>query len=128
MQNFASVPGRREPSLDVTMDDRAIAEVLRDRGGSAQRMALAAAEDSDDVPMDGGDVCDLAEAFLYLFGWGTLSLPNINWLARSAIKAGASHPELTVLPPGRVSAASRRTSVHIGRASFVTICSWRRTE
>ena len=79
------------------MDDRAIAEVLRDRGGSAQRMALSAAEDPDDVPMDGGDICDLAEALLYLFGWGTLSLPNINWLARSAIKAGASHPELTVL-------------------------------
>ena len=34
----------------------------------------------------------------------------------------------TLLPPGRVSAASRRTSVHIRRASFVTICKWRRTE
>ena len=41
--------------------------------------------------------CGFVQALLYLFGWGSLSLPNVQWLASLAVSIGASHPDLTLL-------------------------------
>ena len=43
------------------------------------------------------DKCGFVQALLYLFGWGSLSLPNVQWLASLAIAADPSHPDLTAL-------------------------------
>ena len=76
------------------MDNDAVFAALAGRGGRLQFEALGAEYD----PGEGDDdKCDLVDALLYLFGWGLLSLPNINWLARCAVKAGAAHHELTLL-------------------------------
>ena len=80
------------------MDDAAVAWALLGRGGRLQQDYIA--EEMDEVMGDappGDEHCPLVEALLYLMGWGTLSLPNISWLARCAIASPTAHEELTII-------------------------------
>ena len=78
------------------MDNQAVAMALVGRGGRLQQ------QDFQECMAEAGveqvqDRCGLVEALLYLFGWGSLSLPNVQWLASLAVATGASHPDLTKL-------------------------------
>ena len=83
------------------MHDADVAAALLGRGGRLQQLDFADEADMfsdfDDAMGDGGEKCALVEALLFLFGWGRLSLPIVNWLAKAAISARAAHEELTVL-------------------------------
>ena len=75
------------------MDDAAVARVLMSRGGSAQQreiMNILRADEADEIP----DTCEFAEALLFMFGWGIMSAPNIQWLASTAKLCGANHPDV----------------------------------
>ena len=70
------------------MDDKTVARALAGRGGRWQQSEFEPA---------GDEKCPLVDALLFLFSWGTLSLPEVNWLAKCSIASGASHRELDIL-------------------------------
>ena len=77
------------------MQDALIASILAERGGRCQRMQFDRPSSSGEAMVD--SKCEFVDALLFMYGWGTLSMPNVNWLARTAILAGAAHPELSLL-------------------------------
>lgn len=96
-----------------SMDSQTVAAILANHGGSHQRVAAAAAAASGraagvDPP------CEFADALLSLFGWGFLSAPHLQWLAATAQKAGANHPDvarLAALGSGGLYAGNMRRDV-----------------
>ena len=83
------------------MNSDEIADRLRGRGG---RLQSAEFDDdmSDGVPES--QRCGLVEALLYLYGWGELSLPSLNWVGRCAMQAiedaiasGSPHEDLEAI-------------------------------
>ena len=88
--------GAGDPRL-WRMDDADVARLLAGRGGRDQRNAYRHGDGADAVMRDAGGGCALVNALLYLFGWGILSLPNVQWIARSATEIGARDDELTIL-------------------------------
>ena len=78
------------------MTDEDIERRLLDSGGRLQRDA--AQEEAGGAVR--GPRCKLSEALLYLVGWGDISLPNMNWLARCALEGfqlGEPHADLVAL-------------------------------
>ena len=70
------------------MDDAAVARLLADRGGRHQQAALVRLLDDDPMARS----C-FADALTNLFGWGALSLPNVQWLASCVKRDYAARPE-----------------------------------
>ena len=70
------------------MNDADVAAAWLGRGGRLQQLDFEDEADmmSDfvDAMGDGGEKCALVEALIFLFGWGRLSLPIVNWLAKSS--------------------------------------------
>ena len=79
------------PHFLVDMDDADVARAIFGRGGSRQQLE-SGGDPLDSVPSDCGsgdllmddDKSFLVETLLTLVGWGLMSLPNANWIARSA--------------------------------------------
>ena len=76
------------------MDDAAVASQLLGRGGSHQSMEHIEEMNAMDIEPEAPHRCPLAEALLYLMGWGKLSLPDISWLARAAMASSPTDAEL----------------------------------
>ena len=74
-----------------TMDDAAVRQILTGRGGVHQQALFRVrgdhcGSDSDDPE---SDRCRLVEVLLFLFAFGLLSGPNVQWVAEAALEAGA---------------------------------------
>ena len=83
------------------MDDALVRElILRDRGDRSLQMQLEIEMEGLEDGGGGPGTDPLAEALLFLFGWGQLTLPNLQWLADCAVHSGRRHPDLLKLPSG----------------------------
>ena len=74
------------------------------RGGArqvARQVAAAQTGAGRDRPRGGGVPPEqrsrLVEALLFLFGWGLLSAPAVQWLAAVVVQDGCTHPDLVRL-------------------------------
>ena len=77
------------------MDNYAVARALMGRGGSRQRVGFLG-HMPEVMPPEVGK-SPLADALLFLFSWGMISMPVVNWLAKCAIEGDPNHPDLQKL-------------------------------
>ena len=81
--------------IQCKMDDRVVVRNLLGRGGSLQQQELLGIIEDADVDLDaigfmhglrGRPRSALTEALLYMFGWGLLSGPLVQWLAACGVE------------------------------------------
>ena len=89
----AHPPGSRFITI---MNADAVALALAGTKGRLQREQVEMQVEEVLQGLDPGKA-GFVEALLFLFGWGSLSLPNVQWLASLALDCGATHPDLTKL-------------------------------